>query len=80
MEPYRPYVDKIVCSLTNKESDIYELTAEIKRELLLLPASEIIINNKRSPLMVGLQQTTSSLAKCFEGKLKKISYPDFKAE
>lgn len=78
MEPYRPYVDKIVCSLVNKNMDLYELTIEIKKELLQLPASEIIINNERSPLMVGLQKTTASLAKCFEGKSKKITYPEFK--
>ncbi|MFZ1322634.1 MAG: type II CRISPR-associated endonuclease Cas1 [Ignavibacteria bacterium] len=78
MEPYRPYVDKIVCSLVNKNLDLYELTIEIKRELLQLPASEIIINGERSPLMVGLQKTTASLAKCFEGKSKKITYPEFK--
>ncbi|HRK00731.1 MAG TPA: type II CRISPR-associated endonuclease Cas1 [Ignavibacteria bacterium] len=78
MEPYRPYVDKIICSLVNKELDLYELSVEIKRELLQLPASEIIIDNERSPLMVGLQKTTASLAKCFEGKSKKITYPEFK--
>ena len=78
MEPYRPFVDKIVCSLVNKNMDLYELTIEIKKELLQLPASEIIINNERSPLMVGLQKTTASLAKCFEGKIKRISYPEFR--
>lgn len=29
----------------------------------------------KSPLMVGLQSTTSSLAKCYEGALRRINYP-----
>jgi CRISPR-associated protein Cas1 len=36
-----------------------------------------MINGKKSPLMVAVSQTTSSLAQCFEGKLRKIKYPEF---
>jgi len=77
MEPYRPYVDRIVCELIESEKDYNVLTKEIKKELLQLPAKEIIINGERSPLLVGLQKTTSSLSKCYEGKIKKIIYPEF---
>ncbi len=78
MEPYRPYVDKTVCELFNSGTETNTLNTEIKTKLLNIPAMEIYIAGKRSPLMVGVQRTTSSLAKCFEGKSKRILYPEFK--
>lgn len=77
MEPYRPFVDKTVCNIINSGSDYYNLNTEIKKELLNIPAMDISINGERSPLMVGLQRTTASLSKCYEGESKKIIYPEF---
>jgi CRISP-associated protein Cas1 len=36
---------------------------------------DVQIEKDSSPLMVGLQRTTASLAKCYEGKNRKILYP-----
>lgn len=77
MEPYRPFVDKAVCDIIEKDYDYYNLSTEIKKELLRLPALDIFIDGEKSPLIVGLQRTTASLSKCFEGKNKKIIYPEF---
>ncbi len=76
MEPYRPYVDRIVLTLVSNGEDFYELTPSIKKQLLEIATAEIIINGERSPLMVGIQRTTASLSKCYEGKLRKIIYPE----
>lgn len=76
MEPYRPYVDHLVKQLMEECGDS-ELTTGVKRKLLEIPALDIVIDGKNSPLMVGLQRTTASLAACFEGKSKKILYPEF---
>jgi len=76
MEPYRPYVDKIVYDMVNNGEDFYELNPSIKKQLLSIGTSEIIIDGNRSPLMVGMQRTTASLAKCFEGTARKIIYPE----
>jgi CRISPR-associated protein Cas1 len=35
-----------------------------------------VIDGEQSPLMIGLQRTTSSLMKCFEGEAKKLIYPE----
>ena len=75
MEPYRPFVDRIVYEIW-KSTDCKEITKEIKIKLLSIPTIEVIINGKRSPLMVAASQTTSSLAKCFSGELRKIIYPE----
>lgn len=76
MEPYRPYVDNLVCEIVREQGDVSELTLDIKSRLLSIPVTEIIINGQRSPLMVGVGQTTASLYKCFCGELRKIVYPE----
>ena len=53
-----------------------ELTKELKTILLNIPTLEVIINGKRSPLMVAVAQTTASLYKCFTGELRRIIYPE----
>ena len=77
MEPYRPYVDKVVLNIVNLNGNFLELTPNMKKELLNIPAVDVMINNEKSPLMVAVQKTTASLAKCFEGKQRKIIYPEF---
>lgn len=70
MEPYRPYVDKLVYDIVS--SGCAEgLTNEVKTKLLSIPSMEVRINGKRSPLMVASSQTSSSLAKCFSGEIRK---------
>jgi CRISPR-associated protein Cas1 len=75
MEPYRPFVDKIVVQIVESEEDYTELTVSIKKQLLSIATVEVFIEEKSSPLMVAMQRTTSSLAKCFAGETRKILYP-----
>lgn len=75
MEPYRPYVDKIIIDRINTE-DILELNSETKVKLLNIPVTEVVINNRRSPLMLAVSQTTSSLVKCFRGESRRLIYPE----
>ena len=75
MEPYRPYVDRLVYEITEQYGMNVELTKDIKAELLSIPTLDVAVGGKRSPLMVAASQTTSSLYKCFSGELRKIAYP-----
>ena len=75
MEPYRPYVDRLVMEIFDKYPDCSELTKELKAELLRIPVLDVVINGKRSPLMVAASTTTSSLQKCYSGEIRKIAYP-----
>lgn len=79
MEPYRPFVDKLVCEIISekKDIDISVLSQEIKAKLLNIPVLDVIISGQRSPLMVAVGQTAASLYKCFAGELRKIKYPSF---
>ncbi len=76
MEPYRPYVDKLVIDIYEKHPDCSELTRELKAELLQIPVLEVTINGQRSPLMIAATTTTASLQKCYSGEIRKISYPE----
>ncbi len=75
MEPYRPYVDRLVVDLMVKYRNVEEINKDLKRELLGIPTLEVVINGQRSPLMVAVSTTTASLAKCYTGELRKIAYP-----
>jgi CRISPR-associated protein Cas1 len=75
MEPYRPFVDQIVLKIIDNGENFLELSTSLKSKLMDVASCDIIIDNESSPLMVGLQKTTSSLVKCYEGKQRKINYP-----
>lgn len=113
MEPYRPFVDKMVIEIVDdiiKQNPIaieeinsrqldyniaaapetneydeqaqskmsaFDLTKEIKAKLLNIPVLDVMINNQRSPLMIAVNQTTASLAKCYMGETRKIAFPTF---
>lgn len=76
MEPYRPFVDRLVIELMQQNYNYSEITREFKARLLTIPSLDIIIDGKRSPLMIAVGQTTASLAKCFNGEARKIAYPE----
>ena len=83
MEPYRPFVDQIVLKIIDKGENFLELGTAIKTQLLGIATVDVSFERGTSPLMVGIQYTTASLAKCFEGSLRKINYPlikDFDAK
>ena len=76
MEPYRPFVDKLVVEMNRKWPDDFTIETEHKGELLKLMATDVTINGNKRPLMVALSQTTASLARCFSGETRKIIYPE----
>jgi len=77
MEPYRPFVDTLVYEMIRSGEDIEELSRNLKSVLLTIPAMDVEIDGKQSPLMVAMSRTTSSLYECFLGSSRKILYPEF---
>jgi CRISPR-associated protein Cas1 len=83
MEPYRPFVDKLVIELVDSElkkgnkPETIELDKAVKSKLLSIPVLDVFINGQRSPLMNAATLTTASLAKCYQGEVRKIAYPEF---
>ena len=75
MEPYRPFVDKVVCDIVRANGRFLEMTPMMKQQLLGIPAMDVMLDDEKSPLMNAVQRTTASLAKCFEGNSRKILFP-----
>ncbi len=76
MEPYRPYVDALVCEIVKDTADYTELTRDLKARLLGIASTDVMIKDERSPLMVAMSRTTASLFRCLEGSQRKILYPE----
>jgi CRISPR-associated protein Cas1 len=74
MEPFRPMVDEKVFEIMQNYSE-QELNTKIKSELLQVLTQTVYFKEEKSPLMVGLQKTASSLQQCYLGERKKINYP-----
>lgn len=76
MEPYRPFVDKVVADMALHDEG-HELTPDVKRQLLSIPTLDVVLDGRRSPLMVAAGLTASSLNKCFSGELRHVLYPEW---
>ncbi len=77
MEPYRPFVDMVVRNIIDKTSAVETLTQELKIELLKIPTLDVKLDNDKSPLMVAMQRTAVSVAKCYTGEQRKMLVPNF---
>lgn len=75
MEPYRPFVDQIVFDIVIMNGKFLEMGVKMKRQLLSLPALDVKMEGRKSPLMNAVQRTTASLSKCFEGESRKLIFP-----
>lgn len=74
MEPFRPIVDEKIAQIMQNYNE-QELNTVIKSELLQLLTRTVYFKEEKSPLMVALQKTASSLQQCYTGERKKIKYP-----
>lgn len=74
MEPYRPYVDKFVQEIYERECP-ESLTKDIKHRLLTIMEQDVVIDGITHPLSIATSLTASSLVRCFEGSSKQIDYP-----
>jgi CRISPR-associated protein Cas1 len=75
MEPYRPFVDKMIINCLYRYQNETELTKEIKSYLLTIATQNVIIENKTRPLMVAVTTTTASLYQCYKGESRTIKLP-----
>ncbi len=76
MEPYRPFVDKMVYNYSRQHSMPDELDRNLKAYLLQIATQDVLIKGKVRPLMVAVTTTTASLYNCFTGKNRLILYPE----
>jgi CRISP-associated protein Cas1 len=75
MEPYRPFVDALVLELVDSGEDFHQMKKEFKIHLMSIMRTDVLIDGQKSPLMVAMSRTTSSLYDSYAGKTRKILYP-----
>lgn len=76
MEPYRPYVDKIVIELYREDPIMLIMTKEQKRRLLEIIYLELAISGEKKTLMNAIHDTVESYVNCIYGKSKKLKLPE----
>jgi len=80
MEPHRPFVDLLIYRQINTIPDYHNITKERKGEFLQLLTADCLFKDNKSPIMIAMEYSSASLAKCFEGSSKKIDYPEIPDE
>ena len=75
MEPYRPFVDKMVVNYVFNYNGKEVLDKATKAYLLGIATEDVLIDGLQRPLMVAVTTTTASLYKCYTGELRSIKYP-----
>lgn len=76
MEPYRPYVDRMVVEVASTVDELpEELTPALKKTVLSLSTLDVWIGGEKSPLMVAVNRTTASLARVYMGETRKLLLP-----
>jgi len=78
MEPYRPYVDRMVAEVLRSGMPYEHLTPKLKTWLAALPALDVTINGRQSPLLIAMSRTTNALYECYAGVRKHILYPELR--
>jgi len=73
MEPYRPFVDRIVYALCKEDKK--GLDSESKQRLLRVLFTDTEFKDMVRPLEIALSVTSASLARCFTGEEKTLAYP-----
>lgn len=74
MEPYRPFVDEVVYTLS-QDDKITDLDKNVKSSLLRVLFADVKIGRMTRPLEVALSLTTASMVKMFKGESQKLSLP-----
>jgi len=75
MEPYRPFVDKIVFEIVNENEELFELDIKTKRLLLSVLKQDTILEKVKSPLSVALTRTSASIMRSFINNQVEVKYP-----
>ncbi len=76
MEAYRPFVDKAVLEIVAKNSEISNLTRQMKGRLYGISVNDALVDGIRRPLMAAVTQTVASFVKTFSGDARKLDLPE----
>ena len=78
MEPYRPFVDRLVYKVVQERGVEEEISTEVKKELLSVLTSDVVFKTRKRPLLVGLSESSAALVRCFKGESRTLCFPTLK--
>lgn len=76
MEPYRPFIDKIVLEYFLNNPAVEELTKKEKSLMLNIAYLDVKAGEKTHPLMISVQNSCMALVEIFAGKKKQLPEPE----
>lgn len=74
MEPFRPWVDWLVCKLAANNEQL-EINQQSKQVLLGLLAEEVLLDERKIPLMVAVHSVAAKLKRALIDKQQRLIYP-----
>ncbi len=77
MEPFRPFVDIIVCHLVDEDLISEDITLEHKTRILSIATMDVIVDGRKSPLWNAVIRSAQSLQLCFKGSARKLLFPEY---
>lgn len=77
MEPYRPFVDRMVFEFAQENEMGENLSQEAKIHIMQIATKDVVINQTTRPLLVAASITSASLQKCYMGELRQVKFPSF---
>jgi CRISPR-associated protein Cas1 len=76
MEPFRPLVDLVVVEMDQQDTPDYQLTPDVKRQLLLPLTRDVQTERGNEKLFALLSRTAASLVRCFRGESSGLILPE----
>lgn len=78
IEPFRPFVDKIVYDLINNDNVDEILTKEQRKKLIQIITLEVVSNNEITSLGLAMQNFVNSFVCFLKNEKKELEFPKFK--
>lgn len=75
MEPYRPFVDHLICTMLDRKTDIHTIDKNIKAELYNILSTKVLIDEKYTSLSNAISLTANSVHNCFKENKESLLYP-----
>jgi CRISPR-associated protein Cas1 len=77
MEPFRPFVDVIVCHMADEGLISEDIKLEHKTRILSIATMDVMVDGRKSPLWNAVIRSAQSLQLSFKGSARKLLFPEY---
>ncbi len=75
MEPFRPWVDQLVCQISQNITEEVMLDKDSRKQILQLISDTVVLNNKKMPMLVASHYFAANLKRCIIDKTEHLEFP-----